>query len=294
MVQVALAAAGLVGLWLACTTPVPAFSTESGPLSVESQVSWATPAMPEVQILLRNSGGQPVDFVSELAAAPAGHQLDCQDDGNAAQPSLTTRFLRWDGVSRGISRGTVPAHGWAHRSVALGSVGVLPPCRIPFRVRLTTQSRAKSDPIEGLITVAAAPPIVEERGKGSALSWTAMVEKDSTYRDRVVARLLVENGEHSPVRVLVTDRRIECMSQADASWALHKGALQGQDVGPLEIGARSWGVFVSAIDLRGSKQASDCQLLVELSVDGSKGPKPVAKAEVPLTITGYVAGIGDE
>ncbi len=293
MVQVALAAT-VISLWFACTTPIPAFATESGPLSVESQVSWATPAMPEVQILLRNSGDQPVDFVSEVATAPAGHQLDCQDTGTADEAGLTTRFLRWDSLSRGISRGTVPARGWAHRSVALGSVGVLPPCRIPFRVRATTQSGRKSNPIEGLIPVAAAPPVIEKRGKGSALSWAAMVEKDSTYRDRVVARLLVENGEDSTVRVLVTDRRIECKDKADASWVLHKGALQGQDVGPLDIGPRSWGVFASPVELRGSKQASDCRIMVELSVDGSTGPKPVAKAEVPLTITGYVAGIGDE
>lgn len=293
MVQVALAAAGLVGFWLASATPVAAFATEPGPLSVESQVSWATPAMPEVQILLRNSGDRPVDFVSEVAAAPAGHQLDCED-GGTARPGLTTRFLRWDGVSRGISRGTVPAHGWAHRSLALGSVGVLPPCRIPYRVRATTQSAANSDPIEGVISVAAAPPVVGGRGKGSALSWAAMVERDSTYRDRVMARLLVENGEDSSVRVLVTDRRIECKGKADADWVLHKGALQGQDVGPLDISARSWGVFVSPIELRGSKQASDCQITVELSVDGPTGPKPVARAEVPLTITGYVAGVGDE
>jgi len=121
-----------------------------------------------------------------------------------------------------------------------------------------------------------------------------MVERDSTYRDRIMARFLVENGEDSPVRVLVSDRRIECKDRADASWVLHKGALQGQDVGPLEIGARSWGVFVSPIELRGSKQPSDCQMMVELSVDGSTGPRPVAKAEIPLTITGYVGGVGDE
>jgi hypothetical protein len=271
-------------LALACAGP----SSWASEFAVESRVTWASPGMPEVHLLIRNQSQEPVGFVAELGAASERTGLRCHGHPARTDEAFVWRFSRWDSVSRGISRGLMPAGGWSHRSIALGTGGVSPPCEIPYRVMFPSPHEGQSE-VRGVISVPAMPPSTRDRGPTPVLGWESSVEKDDTRQGRLVARLLVTNRSDHPTRLLITNRQLTCVGGTDARLALHDGTLQGQDVGPFEVDSLGWTVFVMAVDSYGNRGGDPCRITVELSADTSAGLRSVETVEFPLKPTALLS-----
>lgn len=262
------------------------YATEGSaqPLQVEHWTTVATAARPEVHLLLRNSGSSPIEFTLELAGVRGGAKLRCADT-NTAQPDFLSRFHHWNGVSFGDSRGVVPAHGWAHRSIVLGEFGAVPPCEVPYRLRVDGEATSV---IEGVVTVPVAGMPARGEVHTGEISWSAMVERHRLYPRRLVARVAVKNETEHGI-VLQLDRRVlSCAGTARASWAEHSGVVQGQDVGPLDVAGKHWGVFVASVDVWDVDDPARCTVSADLVVDTERGLQKYDRVEFSLSPHGFL------
>jgi hypothetical protein len=98
------------------------------------------------------------------------------------------------------------------------------------------------------------------------------------------------NESPHPTRLLITDRKISCPEENAARFVLHHGVPQGQDVGPFELDAGGWAVFVTAVETKETSDASRCNLMAEVSADTKDGIQPVAFSHTRLDPEGLVAG----
>lgn len=271
----------VVAVIVALLVVLASHGAEADPLEIETGATWMTPGQPEVHVLLRNSSDQAVDFTLWLGRGRGKRRVECAQDLRTVDPSFYRRFDRLIGISQVMTSGIVPARGWAHRAFPVGAGGSVPPCRVPFSMQADG-----ADVIEGEIEVPAAPPADSALSPGEAsISPEVMVERDRLDRRRVIIRLLVRNNGPKPTRVSITDREIHC-SDATVNWALHYGAVQGEDVGPTVVAPGGWAVFVDAANLADEAKVESCRGKIQLSafVDGDMAP--VARAEFSLVPTG--------
>ncbi len=267
-----------------------AVSANAEPIRVESRVSWSTPAQPELHLLLRNAESVPIEFLLEWGSGEHKDGVRCETDLSSLDRSFTWRFSRWSGISPPLSRGVVPANGWAHRALLLGSMGLVPPCEIDYHLTLSKDGERTYKVLSG--TIAVGGRTRPERGSVSPdrIDSEAMFERDEIHRDQLVARILLRNKEPHEVELLVTDRRVSCGDNA-LSWALHRGAVQGEDVGPVSIPAAGWAVLAMALRTAISGPLPDrCELAVELSADTGSEIQPLEWVRLRPEITGFLAG----
>lgn len=253
-------------------------------ISVDSRVTWATPAQPEVHILLRNSGAEPVPFSLWIGELPGSQGLECDSKISGAVPDLTSRFAHWVGISHGRSRGIVPARGWAHRSILVGAQGGVAPCRVPYL--LVTEGSGKRQTLKAAVDVPEVKATPHPIASTTNLRWEAMFERDESHRDRVIARVLVERNGRGPVDVSIRDRRLTCSSDSPISWSLSHGALQGEDVGPISLEDANWGVFVMPILTAGGGVGEGCVMELSFVTDTLDGPGALGEARFPISLSG--------
>jgi hypothetical protein len=260
-----------------------AAAPSSNTVRIDTWTTVATPARPEVHVLLRNGETTPLAFVLEIGDLQRGSKVECAGS-YTGEPDLLTRFHFWNGVSFGDSSGVIPANGWTHRSFVLGEYGYEPPCSVPYRLRTTSPASI----VEGVIEVPKGASPVRETVSREDIRWDLMVEEHRIYDHRLVARLLVENRSARAI-VLGLDRRsLDCDGAGRASWSSHHGVIQGQDVGPIQIPGRGWGVFVAAIDYWGTENPADCRMSADLQLDTSRGRTTLARVEFRLEPTGFL------
>lgn len=262
-------------------TPGAEGSTNNG-LSVEARTTWATPAQPEVHLLLRNSTGEVIPFALWIGSMPGDEEIECAGTMQGIHPKPFTRFAYWNGISNGHSTGFVPPHGWAHRSLVLGVHGLLAPCNIPYKLVLLDDDGATREVIEGQIEVV--DPLPFDRGEASerGVKSSAIVEKDERYDRRLIVRTLVENKEDHPLVVLVGSRTLECPEGVRAGWALSHATVQGEDVGPFQIRPGKWAVFVAAVDVLSDVGVERCRASFDLFADTPQGLRSLGPISFPL------------
>lgn len=258
-------------------------------VSVEPGVTWASPGKPEVHLLFQNQESFPVEFTLWMGMIPGGGRTVCKGDLRGADPDFSARFSGWNGLSRGVVRGLVPAGGWTHRSIALGAIGLLPPCDVPYRLDL--QSGGSGDERrEGVISVGA--PEWPPRGTASedSIEAQAMVETDEIHDGRLIVRVLARNREQHPVFIMVRSKHLACPGNQTLTWALRDAALQGEDVGPYRVPSGGWGVFASAVEA-GDAKTDECHAVFQLAAQTTDGIEALGSIEVPLVPTGFFAGL---
>lgn len=275
--------------WKALAVLVGACTSDgfASPLHVEQWSTVSTAARPEVHLLLRNASSRPMNFTLELAGVRGGPGLDCAGT-NTPEPDFLTRFHYWNGVSFADSRGLIPAHGWTHRAIVLGELGVIPPCEVPYRLQVEDSEGETAATVQGVIVVPVAGPAVRADASASDISWEAMVEWHRLYSGRIVARLAVKNKRDHGIVVQLDHRTLSCEGSGSASWAGHHGVVQGEDVGPLQIDANSWGVFVAAIDIWNTDDPAKCTASADLLVDTERGLRRIERLEFPLSPEGFL------
>jgi hypothetical protein len=277
---------------LAVLIQVWATKATASAVEIRPWVTVSTPARPEVHLLIRNKTALPIDFKLELGGVEDGEKLECAGV-STPEPDFLTRFHFWNGVSFGDSRGHIPANGWAHRSILLGEWGVIPPCKVPFRLSLHSEGGALA-PIDGTVEVPVAGPPVRGDVSEEDITWKTMVEEHRLYDGRLVARIAVENRQNHGVVVRLDRRILSCKQTGSASWAMHHGVVQGEDVGPMQVGAGGLGVFVAAIDTWDLSDYSRCRVSADIVLDSRSGLKRIHRIEFPLTPTGFLdAGTKD-
>ncbi len=278
-----LAAASLFGCLLAQHVGA------AGQVSIETSVTRATVAEPEVHLLLRNASAQPIEFVLWLGYLPGLRKLTCAGDLSVLDKNYASRFVGWDGVSVNPSSGVIPAKGWSHRSIAIGTGGSLAPCKVPYL--LVLQGTNGPEKIEGTVEVSTGE--ATERGNPDELdvALESMVEVDEVHKNRIVVRLLATNNGTHPLHLLVTERSLECAPPGRAAWALHHTVLQGEDVGPFPVLAKSWAVFTMSVDVSGERTADQCTAHFQVSADTNRGARPVGEIKSLMKPAGFYSGI---
>ncbi len=256
-------------------------------LEIDSRSSWATPAQPEVHLLLRNPTEDPVLFTLWLGATPGGPELQCARQVEGADPDFLSRFHYWNGVSYGQTRGVVPPKGWTHRSLLVGESGGIVPCEVPYRLEIEKGKDEIAEVNEGTIRVEKPGP--PQRGSVSkdSVEWLALVERDRLYEPRLITRLLVTNQEEHPIVIMVDHRHLECSEGEPATWALHHATVQGEDVGPFELSTGGWAVFVAAVNVPKSTPPESCRASMTIVADTSSGRQPIRRVEFSLAPTGF-------
>ncbi len=277
----------LVGsLFMACLAP---FANAAPELTVESRVSRASVAEPEVHILLRNNSDRPVEFSLWLGYLPGRRKPACSGDLTTLDRNYPSRFVGWDGLSRNPSSGVVPPKGWVHRSMALGAGGLLAPCTVPYLLSFEGEEGARQ--IEGEVQVSKGEAIERGSPTQADIDLEAMVETDEVHHDRVVLRLLAANRSSKGAHLLITKRSFECAAPEWATWALHHTVAQGEDVGPFDVPANGWTVFTMSIEISGQRALLDCSVRLQVSADTDRGVVPIAATRSNLRPTGYYSGI---
>jgi hypothetical protein len=262
-------------------------ASEPSRLEVESRSSWATPAQPEVHLLLRNPTDDEVVFTLWLGAIPGKSEVRCARQVTDVDPDFLSRFYYWNGISNGPTRGVVPPKGWTHRSLIVGESGGVAPCDVPYRLEIERGKDEIAEVIEGSVRVER--PGLPQRGEvsNSGIEWSSVVERDRLYEPRLIARLLVTNRESHPIWVLLDDRRLSCSEGEPATWALHHATVQGEDVGPYELAPGGWAVFTAAVNVPKSTRPESCRASMEIVADTPAGLRPVRAAEFPLAPVGF-------
>ena len=268
--------------WVVAAT-TSAVLTSAPPVRIDTWTTVATPARPEVHVLLRNSEDTPIPFVLEIGDLQNGPKMRCAG-GDEGKPDFLSRFHFWNGVSFGDSTGVIPAKGWTHRSFVLGEYGNRPPCTVPYRLRF------KSAPgvVEGAIEVGSAPPPVREVVSMDDIRWDFMVEEHRVYEHRLVARLAIENKSSHAIVIGLSRRSLDCEGTARASWSSQHGVIQGQDVGPFDIPKHGWGVFVASVDYWGTEYPADCRMSADLQLSTDRGTTTLSRVEFRLEPTGFL------
>ncbi len=254
-------------------------------LSVEARTTWATPAQPEVHLLLRNPTEKAVPFALWIGSMPGDEDIECAGTMQGVHPKPFTRFAYWNGISTGHSTGFVPPDGWAHRSLVLGVHGLLAPCRVPYKLVLLDDEGATREAINGEIEVG--DPLPFDRGKATngGVSSSVVVEKDERYDRRLIVRTLVENKGGHPLVVLVGSRTLDCPEGVRAGWALSHATVQGEDVGPFEIQPGKWAVFVTGVDVLSDMGVERCRASFDLLADTPQGLLGLGTTSFPLNVT---------
>lgn len=270
---------------LAVGSASPSLSAnDSDPLDIVSSVTWASPAQPEVHVLLRNQTDRTLPFSLWIGELPGPEGMKCHGSISAEKPDLFTRFSPWLGVSLGRSGGIVPPDGWAHRSFLVGDAGGVAPCSVPYLAVVGAGEERKE--VRGNIDVPEPTGVPRGMVSSSSLNWEAMFEKDEIHRNRVIARVLVTNRESHSIDVFVHNRWISCAEGGRLSWALFHGVLQGEDVGPFSLSGKGWAAFVMALEVQPGTEPERCSLGLELFGDTNEGSALIARFEVPVEITG--------
>lgn len=254
-------------------------------LSVEGRSTWATPAQPEVHLLLRNPTQKAVPFALWIGSMPGDEDIECAGTMQGIRPKPFTRFAYWNGISTGHSTGFVPPNGWAHRSLVLGVHGLLAPCRVPYKLVLLDDEGATREVIDGEIEVG--DPLPFDRGEASngGMNSSVFVEKDERYDRRLIVRTLVENKGDHPLVVLVGSRALDCPEGVSAGWALSHATVQGEDVGPIQVQPGAWGVFVAGVDALSENGVERCRVSFDLFADTPQGLRGLGRASSPLEPT---------
>jgi len=251
----------------------------AGAFTVEPRITWASSAKPEIHLLVRNRTAAPVPFAVSIGSERGTRGAKCES--RAPDPALSRRFNRWDSVSRAFSVGRLEAHGWAHRSVALGTAGLTPPCEVPYTVRFFP-GEAREVAITGRVEVPSQVQRASEDWGPPVVETSAVIERDVDQRNRALVRLLVTNTGNESTRISVTSRRVLCAEAGNTDLALHHGVLQGQDSGPFDLSTGSWAVFVFPLETGADLGSNGCQLEAEISAEWGSKEHTVTTVEIPL------------
>jgi len=275
----------LLPLFVSLCISMGATRGESEGLSVESRTTWATPAQPEVHLVLRNPTQKAIPFALWIGSMPGNEDVECAGTMEGIYPRPFTRFAYWNGISTGQSTGFVPPNGWTHRSLVLGVYGLLAPCKVPYRLVLLDDKGATREVVDGKIEVGS--PVPFERGEGSdhSVHASAVVEEDERYDRRLILRTLVENRAEHPLVVLVGSRTLNCPQGAIAGWAVSHATVQGEDVGPFQIQPGKWAVFVAAVDVLSDKGVEECRASFDLFADTPEGLRGLGRTSFLLELT---------
>ena len=161
--------------------------------------------------------------------------------------------------------GTVPANGWAHREIILGSDGSIGPCRVPYAVDYLGSKKHR---ISGILSIPLAPSH-EFTGFDVPPNWgkaEAMIESTGNTSWNIL-RVLVTNVSDSNLAVAITNRSIGCETASRVQWDLHGGIPMEASVGPAWISSGKWVVFVLPLYADGK----NCEGSVEISASGAIG-----------------------
>jgi hypothetical protein len=264
-----------------------AVQASDAPVAIREWSTVATPARPEAHLLIRNRTSVPLVFTLELGGITGGPKVECAG-ARVPEPDFLTRFHYWNGVSFGDSRGLIPPNGWTHRSILLGEQGMIPPCHVPYRLRIENDSGEGISTIDGEIQVGVQGPPVRGDATGEDVAWEVMVEQHKLYPDRLVARIAVENRTDHGVVVEIDRRTLTCEGSGGASWAAHHGVVQGEDSGPVQIDAKGVGVFVAAIETWDLDDPAECTVGADIVLDTRSGLKRLKRIEFDLSPSGFL------
>lgn len=273
--------AKLLGVGLLCGTLFGSSGAgdSAGGFTVTPRITWTSSAKPEINLLIRNKTAAPAQYSVSIGSERGQRGANCES--RAPDPALARRFNQWDSVSRAFSVGRLEAGGWAHRSVALGTAGLTPPCDVPYTVRFFP-GELREVSITGWVEVPSEAPRASGNWGRPAIETDAVVERDVDQANRALVRLLVINSGAKSTRVLVTARRVLCAEGGHAELALHHGVLQGQDSGPFDMAKDEWAVFVFSLETGRALESDACKLEVVISAEWDAKTQPVTTVEIPL------------
>ena len=167
--------------------------------------------------------------------------IACRGKLETGDLAVDMRLRRFDTLFAARSSGIVPAGGWAHRELILGSDGSVGPCTVPYVVEFGNDKPSR---IEGVIHVPRSPQ-VDVSGFSVPAGWgnaEAMIES-RPLPGRYILRILVRNLSASMLSILVNDRQLVCESGGRAAWDLHGGVPAESGVGPAWVSADGWAVL---------------------------------------------------
>jgi hypothetical protein len=116
------------------------------------------------------------------------------------------------------------------------------------------------------------------------------IERDAELDGVHLLRLLVWNQEAHDLLLFATNRSLSCVGRSDVQWALHQSVIQGEDIGPINVKAGEWGVFVHALRSAPDKTITGCRVSVEISgFDPDGGLRIVDSYEAELKREGKMS-----
>jgi len=251
-------------------------------VTIDSRVSWASAARPEIHLLLESAE----DRARTLSVA-LPRQVRCRS-GEAPRDHERSRLFRdLSAFQSELTLGRLEGRGWLHRSFPVGTITeVKGSCSAAYEVRDWTSGELLAS---GTIEIPEKPPH-RQGGEFSAESVSVAVaaEKDEDFAGLHVARVLVRNRESHGLVLYETDRRLACEQGTDADWALRHAALQGEDSGPVWVPGGRWAVFLNSIRVR-SGSLSRCVMEVEISAfHPIEGIRPVTSRSFSLSGVGTI------
>lgn len=272
--------------------PLVAKGVEQLPVSISTNVSWATSGAPEVHVLLKNNLSKSIEF--SLTPRPLEGPTTCKS--NEAQ-ALYENYLRTAKSRResSDSNGSIPAKGWTHRviQVATGTYSV--GCNQPLYIHLFAPVNSGRTTLVHLGMEEILRSTFEGPSQQARIIADTMVETDETQgvRNAFLLRTLVQNNESTPITVAISDRRIVCRGSSPGGRPpvmFSPAAIpQGIDSGPQRIGAGSWAVFVSSVLLKEDIDASSCAQDIEISIETRSGFTVAKLLKVKLMPNGFLS-----
>lgn len=240
-------------------------------LEVESRVTWATIAQPELHLLLRNHSDRSVKI-----SVGFGSEVQCSGDPQSGSPSYEQLTAESE-FHAPLTFGVVPSNSWLHRSFPLSLLGrYAPPCVVdveiwsydPYRREFRETIRVEKQAAEQFLM--AGDP--QDSPPPASISADALVERVDGPNGLLVLRTKIEDPRRERRQLRILDRQISCPEGTEAKWSPIVKVFPGEDVGPVSLDESGWHVFISVIESAGDATDSCVvtQTVESISPSGSR------------------------
>ena len=239
--------------------------------NMEVSITSMSAVGPELHILLENPLEIPIYYALDIEGVRGGKTPPC-----TLRVSTEIRYwrIRRENI-RGVG-GSIPPHGYAHRTHAFGQPRGSYPC--VARITLRSGDAAASR----ILTIDEPKPLTNdftaEPRKIAASSWL----EGEPVMPTVLVHTVVRNASKSPIRVAISRREVVCAEPATVYWDPLEDVPQGLSSGPAEIEGNSWAAFVSVLTVKPGSEASKCSAEIYISYERTRGGYELLKVDKVL------------
>lgn len=243
-------------------------------VEVERQITSNTLEWPELHLLMKND--EDIDVLFSLYVDP---ELVCRKDGEEFIHIFEPSNFWPEAADHQLTKGSIPAHGWNHRTFRLGSDMNLRqhlPCRATVDLSMYGDAQEVKREFVFELPNKLVRREIETPEYGTLVAGTLVEERFGS----LYLRVLLENTLQSVIMVRELRREIACPHESEplAHWDLDTQVRQGES-GPVFIPPQSWGVLLDSVIVDDDRAYGSCVARIELGGNGRQGSRWV---EVPL------------